>query len=240
MQYLDKFALKLDGTSAGNKNTHKYLNWVKTEPSYPAFEDFTFSYRNQVFPVLVLRSDEKGKLLNPPPRIEALRRESQRNNLIPCVFPINDRTGRPFFPDTWNLVNPFTGKRIDPATVSSDEPVEVSDWELRNWAVQVVSDYLQNERLERLSYCDAPEIDPQIWFRYNNRRECWIKVLYAAYPVDVQELTFSLANFHDEVLKYDGYLARVGFMDSEGLQVLYRNRGAFVNFKGIEKIHSRA
>ena len=74
LQYLDKFALKVEDLSAGNKVTHKYLNWIKTEPSYPAFEDFTFSFRNQVFPVLVLRADDRGRLLNPPPRIEALRR----------------------------------------------------------------------------------------------------------------------------------------------------------------------
>ncbi len=63
VQYLDKFAKKVDGTAAGSSSTHKYLNWVKTEPSYPAFEDFTFSYRNQVFPVLVLRADDKRKAL---------------------------------------------------------------------------------------------------------------------------------------------------------------------------------
>ncbi len=233
LHYLDKFALKVDGLSAGNKVTHKYLNWIKTEPSYPAFEDFTFSFRNQVCPVLVLWADDSGTLLNPPPRIESLRREAGRNNLIPCVFPIRDRTGRPFFPDTWNLINPFTGKRIDPAAVSSDDPVEVSDWELRNWAVKIVWDHLKSEGLERLSYCDAPEIDPQIWFRDNYGRECWIEVLYSVYPVDTQSMTFSCKSWPEQVLSHDGYAARVGFAGAGGnMSRLFQDTGSSCKLQG--------
>lgn len=238
IQYIDRFALKIEGSPSANTVMHKYLRWVKTEPSYPAFEDFTFSLRNQVFPVLVLRADDRGKLLNPPPRIEALRRESENNNLIPCVFPIRDRTGRPFFPDTWNLINPFTGKRIDPIAISSDSPVKVSDWELRNWAVNIVWKYLDSEGLEGLSFCDAPEINPQIWFRDKEGKECWLEVLYALYPTDTQKLTFSYDSWPDAVMSHDGYAARVGFAGAEDMSRLYRTQPANVNFRGIEKIYS--
>ena len=157
------------------------------------------------------------------------------------MFPIRDRTGRPFFPDTWNLINPFTGKRIDPAAVSSDEPVEVSDWELRNLAVKIVWDHLKSEGLERLSCCDAPEIDPQIWFRDHNGRECWIEVLYSVYPVDTQGMTFSYKGWPEQVISHDGYTARVGFAGTGGdMSRLFRTQGAHVNFNGIEKIHTHA
>ena len=238
LQYLDKFARKLEGSTIHNTITHKYLRWIKTEPSYPAFEDFTFSLRNQVFPVLVLRADDRGRLLNPPPRIEALRQESENNNLIPCVFPIRERTGRPFFPDTWNLINPFTGKRIDPIAISSDDPVEVSDWELRNWSINIVSGYLKKEGLERLSFSDAPGIDPQMWFRDKGGRECWIEVLYSVYPSDGKELTFSYDNWPDEVMRHDGYAARVSFAGAEDMSKLYRTQPADVNFRGLEKVYS--
>ena len=238
LQYLDKTALKLEGGPAKNSITHKYLRWVKTEPSYPAFEDFTFAFRNQVFPVLVLRADDKGRLLNPPARLEALRRESERNNLVPCVFPIRDKTGRPFFPGTWNLINPFTGEKIDPFAVSSDSPVEISDWELRNWAVNIVWQYLDREGLEKLSYCDAPGIYPQIWFRDKDGKACWIDVLYGVYPTDIERLEVPYSKCPDEILGYDGYIARVGFAGAEDMSRLYRTQPANVNFRGITQIHT--
>lgn len=238
IEYIDKIAMRFEGTSQNNVTVHKYLRWIKTEPSYPAFEDFTFSFRNQVFPVLVLRTNEKGRLLNPPPIIEALRKEAARNNLVPCVFPVLDRTGRPFFYGEWNLINPFTGKKVDPIALSSDAPVEVSDWELRNWSVNIVWNYLKGEGYERLSYCDAPEIDPQIWFRDKSGRECWIEVLYALYPKDVNKMTFSYDSWPGQVINHDGYVAQVGFAGAEDMSILYRTEPADVNFRGIEKVYT--
>ena len=238
LKYIDKISLKSEGLTGFFTKKHKNFRWIKTEPSYPSFEDFTFGFRNQIFPVLVIRANERGMLLNPPPRIEALRRECSRNNLIPCVFPIFYRTGQPFFNGEWNLINPFTGKKIDPVKMSSNEPVEISDWELRNWAVKVVWDYLKQEGLERLSFCDAPEIDPQIWFRDKDGKECWLEVLYAPYPVDTQSLNFSFANWPDQVLSHRGYCAKVGFADNELTGRLYRNQGAFINFRGIQQVHT--
>lgn len=190
--------------------------------------------------MLVLRASESGQLLNVPPRIEALRCESERNNLVPCVFSISESSGRPLTYGSWNLYNPFSGERVDPEKMSSDALVKVSDWELRNWAVKIVYDSLENDGLEKLSYCDAPEIDPQIWFRDKAGRECWIKVLYAEYPDDVERMKFDYSGFHEQVLEHDGYVARVGFADAEGMTKLYRTRGVFVKFKGIERIHTPA
>ena len=232
MQYIDRAALIVEDLN----EEHKYMRWIKTEPSYPSFDDFTFAYKNQIFSVMVLRVDDKGMIINPPPRLEALRRESGRNNLIPCVFPLNDKTGQPLFMGTWNLVNPFTGKRIYPDKISSDSLVKVSDWELRNWAVNIVWNYLDREGFEKYSYCDAPEINPQIWFKDRDNKECWIQVLYSVEPDDVDKKSFSFDDWPKEVLNHDGYISRVGFVPAEN-SILYRNQGAFIKFQGIEIIH---
>ena len=215
IRYLDRIAMKVEGLSYTDATEHKYLRWIKIEPSYPSFDDFTFGFMNQVFSVLVLRADDNGRLLNPPSRIEALRREAKRNNLIPCVFPINDRTGNPSLYGTWNLFNPFTGKIVDPLAISSDELVELSDWEIRNWAVSFVwnSINLNDESTERLSYCDVLDIYPQIWFRDKSGKECWIEVLYAVYPADVKELTFSWEGWPQEVMSHNGYVAKVNIIN---------------------------
>lgn len=232
LEYIERIAMR--------KVKPEHFRWIKTELSYPSFDDFTFGFMNQIFSVLVLRANERGMLLNTPPRIEALRRECGRNNLIPCVFPINDRTGKPFFSGEWNLINPFTGKKVYPESISSNELVEMSDWELRNWAVQIVWDYLEKEGFERFSFCDAPEVDPQIWFRDKEGFECWLEVLYAPYPVDTQSLKFSFENWPDAVLSHRGYSAKVGFADTELTGKLFRNQGAMVNFRGIEHIYTPA
>lgn len=103
--------------------------------------------------------------------------------------------------------------------------------------MKIVYDSLEDESLEKLSYCDASEIDPQIWFRDKSGRECWLKVLYAAYPEDVYSLKFSYDGWHEQALAHEGYLARVGFMDADGRGKLYRTKGANVNFRGIEHIY---
>lgn len=236
--YTEKTALKAEGIECRVTGKHKYFRWIKTELSYPSFDDFTFGYRNQVFSVLVLRADDRGRLINAPPRIEALRRECHNNNLVPCIFPVHFITGRPFFSGSWNLVNPFIKKKIDPAAMSSDDDVEMSDWELRNWAVQVVYDHLKQEGLERLSFSDAPGIDPQIWFKDTNGKECWLEVLYTRYPDDAENLTFLCSGWPYEVISHDGYVARLGFAGAEDMSRLYRTKGAYVKFKGIKHIHS--
>lgn len=238
LAYTEKNALKSEGI-AGFTGEHKYFRWIKTELSYPSFDDFTFGYKNQVFSVMVLRVSGKGKLINPPPRIEALRRECANNNLVPCIFPVNAVTGKPFFPGTWNLVNIFARKPVNPVTMSSDDNIEMSDWELRNWAVQVVYDSLESEGLERLSFSDAPGIDPQIWFRDSDGKECWLEVLYASYPDDAENMSFSCTGWPREVLSHDGYVARVGFAGAEEMSRLYRTKGAFVKFRGITRVYQQ-
>ncbi|MBR0257212.1 MAG: hypothetical protein IJQ58_05695 [Synergistaceae bacterium] len=236
LAYTEKNALKSEGISSFT-GEHKFFRWIKTELSYPSFDDFTFGYKNQIFSVMVLRATEKGILINPRPRIEALRRECSSNNLIPCVFPVHCVTGKPFFPGTWNLVDPFAKKAVDPAAMSSDDDIEMSDWELRNWAVQVVYEHLKREGLERLSFSDAPGIDPQIWFRDSDGKECWLEVLYARYPDDAENMSFSCSGWPCEVLCHNGYIARVGFAGAEDMSRLFRTKGAYVKFRGIEIFH---
>ena len=231
LKYIDNFRQKFTDGNFG---------WIKTELSYPGFDDFTFSYMCSIYSVMVLRATDTGRLLNVPPRIDALREEASRNNLVPCVFPINDRTGRPFFKNSWNLVNPFTGKRVTPDTDSSNELTELSQCELLNWAVNIVMDYIDKQGLKLDSFCDAPGIEPQIWFQDKNNSHCWVKVFPCVYPDDGKGLSFDLTNYnHPELLNHDGYTAKVSFMPMNAPK-LYRTHPADVNFRGLELIHTHS
>ena len=219
---------------------HEDFRWIKSKLSYPAFDDITFAYRNQIFSVIVKRTNDEHRVLKQDKKINNLIRECRNNNLIPCIFPISSKTGSPLYPDTWNLFNVITGKFVNPIQQSSDKLIEVSKWELNNWAIQIVSDYIKGKKCKLLSFCDVLGIDPQIWFEDNHGDKCWIKVIYATYPDtgEIDSFSFSFEKWPSEVLKHRGFIAKVSFCNSENpSDKIYRSKGAFVSFKGIVQIH---
>ena len=249
-EIFDQFNSALDNKREG-------FLWIKTALSYPSFDDFTFAYRNKIFSVIVERAErtENNKFaFGNAQRVFTLLRECKNNNLVPCVYPVIENKdgsrifyGRPIMncrngkhvPSSWNLIRADSKTFVDPISEASDELIEVSDWELQNWSVQIVSDYLYKEGFKRLSYCDMLGIEPHIWFENSNGARCWIEVLYAKYP-DTDK-TFSFTNWPYEVLKYDGYKAVVSFANiniDKPYEKLYRAQGADVNFRGITLVHS--
>jgi len=217
------------------------FRWIKTELSYPSFDDFTFAYRNKIFSVLVERAKETENnkfSFGNERRVKTLTHECKNNNLTPCIFPIieNNEGGYIFYGE-WNLINAITKKFVAPITEASDELIEVSDWELQNWAVQIVADNIYNQGLKLFSYCDVLGIEPNIWFENAEGKTCWVEVLFTKYPN--KDKPFSFKNWPSEVLKHDGYKAIVSFANAENFsEKIYRAQAADVNFKGIEYIYS--
>ncbi len=222
------------------KNEHEDFRWIKTELTSPRFEDFAFAYRNKIFCIIVekavkVQGNQMG--FGNRQKIETLLDACEENNLTPCIFPIVEKDNRPVYFGTWNLINPTTGKFVDPINESSDELVEVSDWELKNWAVQIVINYVREQGLEILSYCDAPGVDPQIWFKNDKGRPCWIEVLPAKFPE--KNKVCSVDSFPARVLTFDGYVAHVNFAGDEDHTNgnIYRSKGADIAFNGIKKVN---
>ena len=224
------------------ENENSDFRWIKTDLSYPSFDDFTFGYKSSIYSVLVQRVALNGhsyKIQDTGGRIDRLIHECRNNNLVPCIFPVLNENGRPMMPQSWNLINALTWKPADPMKQSSSELAEVSEWEFMNWAVQIVSDYLRNEGLKRLSYCDVLGITPQIWFEDEDGRECWIEVICAKYPNTGSEKHSDYSKWPTEVTSHKGFRAEVSFANAETLSgKIYRTQGADVNFKGIKQIHT--
>lgn len=212
------------------------FRWIKTDLTSPSFEDFTFAYRQQVFSVIVEQAnrDEGGQFVfGNPERVARLLQICYDNNLIPCIYPIIKKDGANVFLGNWNLIHAETGKFADPISLSSDEPAEVSDWEFGNWAIQIVINYIKEQGFQLLSYCDMPGVDPQIWFKNAEGKNCWIEVL----PITPgNKPAFSIDGFPPSFLQYDGYVAEVSFAPIENTKI-YRAKGADVDFEGIKKIH---
>jgi hypothetical protein len=64
----------------------------------------------------------------------------------------------------WGLVDARTGKEVDPMALISDERIEITDWELQDFAVQIVRDHLEKIGMKLIVVAGNPAVDPSIWF----------------------------------------------------------------------------
>lgn len=157
--------------------------WIRSELTSPAFDDMNFRYKNQVFSVLVKIFHNRREITSPH-RQELFIQETKKYNMIPCVFPVdleligtNSPHGygvvieRGKFPkhkltprnsNNWNLSHATTGTPINPLALASDEPILMSEYEINNFAIRIVINQLKKDGLKLESFCDVPDIVPQL------------------------------------------------------------------------------
>lgn len=209
--------------------------WLRKELTSPSFDDMNFSYKNKVFSLLVELKDNGANIL-PESRKKIFQEVCSKNDLIPCIFPIDVKQLKPLGKN-WNLYHLITNEPIDPIIIASDEKVPMSEWEYNNFAIFQVMQYLNKQGLKIHSFCDAPDITPQIWFQDKEGKTAWIIVKYVMYPTRAQEIIIdNVEQVASTVPNYDGYIARIAFMPMvEG--DCYRKSGFYVSFNGLEKVY---
>ena len=233
---------------------HDY-RWIKADLTWPSFDHLTFAYRNQVCSILVdLVQDKRTSLTQQD--VKRCVDACTENNLVPCVFPVDSRSFRPL-KDGWNLSNIESGASIMPDDYVNDVKVEMSEWELHNFAIQIVRDDVEkNMKGSILSYCDVIGINPQIWFDDQQGNRCWVIVRNFARIDGAESTKFKgIETSNPQLVPYDGYFAAVSVASSEpftvdldaklvplskrfdGLSPIYRGDGFYVNFKGLERIY---
>ena len=233
------------------------FKWVKAELTYPSFDHLTFAYKNSVFAVVIelIENTETSFSLQQKERLLIACTE---NNLIPCLFKINlqEPNNKMFKSNNsnysqddfelnsveqgWNLFDPISNKRIDPLALSSEEPVIMSKWELSNFAIQIVIADIVKEENQVLSFCDMPEINPQIWFKKKEGKVGWIIVKHITDDSDLDYKKWvGLEQKNEQLLPYDGYYASVQFESKKSNSKMILNRGDqfSVNYKGLERIY---
>lgn len=231
------------------------FRWIKADLTWPSFDHLTFAYKNQVFSVLVdLVQDRRGTLTSK--EVKRCIDACTENNLVPCIFPVDARSFRPL-KDGWNLSNPESGASVAPDDSVDDVKVEMSEWELKNFAIQIVRDHIEkNVKGNILSYCDVLGIDPQIWFDDQHGNRCWVIVRNFGKIEGYESTEFKgIEARNPQLVPYDGYFAAVSVASSEpftvdldakvvplskrfdGSSPIYRGDGFYVNFKGLERVY---
>ena len=143
----------------------------------------------------------------------------------------------------WGLIDAHNGKPIDPVALVSDERIEMTDWELQDFAVQIVRDHLEKTGKKLMSWQGNPAVDPSIWFIGTSGPE-WIVVRAVRYPLlqadppgNWQQITDRCAR-----LGKGGHFASVSIanaddaFDSSGAvqaEPLWRGHGMLVRFEGL-------
>ena len=156
------------------------LSWLKANLNPPFLEHLSFRMGNQLYFIRI--EDVDGKVLGPG-NPNGFRTIAKGCNGFPCRMPMR-RIGFEWKPDApeWGLIHAETGQLINPIALKSDEKMEMTDWELHDFSVQVVRDYIA-EKLGRqmMSSQGNPNVDPAIWFVGDNGPE-WVVVRAVKFP----------------------------------------------------------
>jgi len=221
------------------------LVWLRTNLHQPMTEHLSFRLGNQLYFVFVdAVENDIAALPFDSDRAKRLSHAAEIANAVPCLIRIN-KTSREWSVSSpeWGLVHAETGEPIDPPSLVDDQPIEMTDWELHDFAVQVVSNFLTQEGKNVTEWQSILEIDPTIWFE-DGDRFCWVVVRTVRYPEANAPRPENLATLTGATgpRGRNGYFASVAVANGEDPfdgsppMPLYRGCGMYVSFTGIEPI----
>lgn len=152
---------------------HPDFAWLQTDLLRPAFQHLCFRHRLDVYSILIaiqgLITSSDGEYFVSRQDYDNLLRESQRNNLIPCILPVSVGTKKPI-EDGVHLFHAQTEAPIQLDNGVRHGQVPMSAWEVNSMGVQIVVQNLRKEGIERISFCDVAGVAPQIWFEKGGKR----------------------------------------------------------------------
>lgn len=217
-------------------------SWLKVDPRPPFLEHLSFRLGNQVFFIRVEDVDEEAEV---PGNRGGLLTVAEGWNGYPCLMPMR-RTLQGWEPDRpgWGMIDLRDGKRINPSMLVTDEPVAMTDWELLDFAVQVVRNDLKERGCDIMSSHSNPQVDPNIWFVADMAKwPEWVVVRAARFPERRAERPANLEAIARNVAQMSrhGHFASVSFASADDpKEPLWRGHGAEVGFEGLEPLTQAA
>jgi hypothetical protein len=154
-------------------------SWLKVNLNPPFLEHLSFRLGNQLF---FIRIEDVDAKLQVPGSRNGLLYIAERCNGHPCLMPMRHRGGAwETEAGGWGLVDARTGKVADPIALITEERIEMTDWEVQDFAVQVVRGDLEKAGRKLMSWQGNPAVDPSIWFIGDSGPE-WVVVRSVRYP----------------------------------------------------------
>jgi hypothetical protein len=155
------------------------LSWLKADLAPPFLEHLSFRLGNQLF---YIRLEENEGGLAVPGNRGGLLTIADGCQGHACLMPMRRRgtMWEPVLPG-WGLMDLRTGRPLDPLTLVTNERIEMTDWEVHDFAVQVVRDQLRGDGVEIMSTQGNPAVEPSLWFKGEDGPE-WVVVRTYRYP----------------------------------------------------------
>lgn len=231
--------MHLDGQVQGG-----IQSWLRAHPYPPVLEHLSFRLGNQLFFVRV--EDEEQNILGPGSK-RGLLMIADACHGHPCILPMKKK----FFGGKWvasergwGLLDARSGRPINPIDLVSDEKIEMSEWELQDFAVQVVKNQLEKSGYQIMSWQANPEVDPSVWFVGESKGPEWVVVRPVRYP----EKDAKRPSNWDQISQSCSHMSNVGHFASvavasmddpfdptgENAVPLYRGHGMHVRYEGLQ------
>lgn len=218
------------------------ISWLRKELTPPLAEHLSFLIGNQLIFVYVAPTND----VPPPSNISIFLTVSAQATAVPCIMSMDFVGGR-YTPthNGWGLAHAITGKPVDVSSLVSDEPIEMSDWELHDFAIQVVVQDILKSGGKIMSHQPSPSIDPSIWFQ-DPTGPCWVVVRATRYPQRTAPIPGNIESIRAGCQRMSdrGFFASVAVSSdaqqtaspAEGIIPLYRGHGMFVRYVGLTSI----
>ena len=140
---------------------------------------------------------------------------------------------------------------MDPVALISEEKIEISDWELQDFCVQIVRDKITEAEGTILSWNSHPEVMPSLFFIDKDQEQHLVIVCSARYPhsprmpENVREIRNSVSD-----VTSSGYLAMVTLASTEdpydpnaadngNFLPLYRGHPCYIKFDGLTPLNDQ-
>jgi hypothetical protein len=213
--------------------------WLKADLNPPFLEHLSFRLGNQLFYVRI--EDVDGRMEVPGNR-GGLLTVADACNGHACSMPMHRGVnGWEAWLPGWGLEDARTRLPLDPPALITDEFIEMTDWELHDFAVQVVRDFLLGEGRHVMSTQGNPQVHPSIWCVGDDGPE-WVVVCAARHPQGEALPPRDLAAIARSCrhASATGHLASVSIASADdpldarqAPTPLWRGHGMEVNFAGL-------
>ena len=218
------------------------INWLRADLNPPLAEHLSFRLGNQLFFIYI----EIGGGIDSPSSKDLFLSVACEATAIPSLMPMEATAGtfQPVY-GGWGLRHARSGVTIDPPSLVSSEHIEMSQWELHDFSIQIVCNQIEKSGGTILSKQPSPHIDPSLWFR-DKSGPAFVVLRSGRYPameIPKPHNTKDISASCDRMSRR-GFFASVAVANSDqqnapesvGALPLYRGHGMVVRYNGLEPL----